>query len=321
MICQHANRHWGFNKSVLVQIMKTLFLPILLYAGHIWISTKNIVEINSLLYKIMKSAIGAVLNIRQSYAELILGLPPIHILTKINKIKHYLKINMTNLPEDKLRDLIKIQLDTDPTSETYQSIRDVFKYLKWKTQNYPDQVNNLDKIIIDKNSIEDFFKISPETCKYTKGNIQKYTEFLWQASLQNELQLEGYNIIPEARCTQISTSNDLNRREEVLVMSLFYPNNILNSSLHKINKDKFPTPMCHCGEAIQTAHHLLFMCNYVEETLRINAFHSLQEIVGNEAGTENHLVLLKARNNQRFMTNVREILRTQSNYLKADIIL
>merc|ERR1711867_389501 len=105
------------------------------------------------------------MNIRQSYAELILGLPPIHIVSKINKIKHYLKINMTNLPEDKLRDLIKIQLETHSTSETCQSIKDVFKYLKWKIQNYPDQVNHQDKIIIDNNAIEYFSKISTETCK------------------------------------------------------------------------------------------------------------------------------------------------------------
>ena len=106
-----------------------------------------------------------------------------------------------------------------------------------------------------------------------------------------------------------------------MIMSLFYPNNILNSSLHRINKDKFPTPMCHCGEAIQTAHHVLFMCRYVEETLRTEAFHLLQEIVGNEAGIENHLVLLKARNEQRFMTKIKEIIRIQSNYLKVDVIL
>ena len=321
MICQHTNRNWGFNKSVITQIIKTFFLPTLLYAGHIWINKKNMADINSLFYKIMKSAVGAVLNIRRSYAELILGLPPIHIVNKINKIKHYLKINMTNLPEDRLRDLIKIEIENNPTSETSHSIREVFKFLNWKIKNYPDSVNNQDKDIINNNMIQNFFSISPEVCKYSKAIITKYTEFLWKKTLQNELQLEGYSVIPEPKCTQIETGNNLNRDEEVLLMSMLYPNNILNSSLNTINKDKFPSPLCYCGEAMQTAHHVLFSCSKIEETKRAEAFYSLQEIVGDEASIESHLVLLKARNNKRFMSKISEIIKSHSKSLNTDIIL
>ena len=280
MISQHSNRHWGFNKATMVQIIKTLFLPTLLYAGHIWINQHNMKEINSLYYKILKSTVGAVLNIRQTYAEVILGLPPINIVNEINKVKHYLKVNMTKLPEDRLRDLIQREIENNPRSQVYHSIRLVFKYLKWKLHNYPDSVDDSDTVIIDSGNIEEFFNISPETCKYTKGNIVKYTEYMWKRSVQNELQQEGYSGIPEPKCSSMPTSIGLKRQEEVMVMSMFYPNNTLNSFLHTINSEKFPTPTCHCGESSQTAHHVLFNCSTVDEALRLEAYSLLQQVVG-----------------------------------------
>ena len=58
---------------------------------------ENLKDLNQLWYHIMKSVIGAVLNINHNIAELILGLPPIHIQTQVNSIKHFLKIiNFTN---------------------------------------------------------------------------------------------------------------------------------------------------------------------------------------------------------------------------------
>ena len=53
---------------------------------------QNMKEINSLYYKILKSTIGSVFNIRQEFAEVILGLPPIDIVNQVNKIKHLVEI-------------------------------------------------------------------------------------------------------------------------------------------------------------------------------------------------------------------------------------
>ena len=92
---------------------------------------------------------------------------------------------MTNLPEDRLRDLIETELQTNPRSAACHSIKQVFRYLKWKLHNYPERVMDSDIAIIDSGSIEDFFKISSETCKYTKDNIIKYTEYIWHKSVQN----------------------------------------------------------------------------------------------------------------------------------------
>ena len=125
MISRHSNRHWSFNQGILIQIIKTLFLPPLLYAGHIWINQQNMKEINSLYYKIIKSTIGAVFNIRQSYAEIILGLPPINIVNELNKIKHYLKLNMTQIPEDRLRGFIIEELQNSQ-STVHHTVRQVF---------------------------------------------------------------------------------------------------------------------------------------------------------------------------------------------------
>ena len=322
MICNHANRHWGFNKATFIQIIKTLFLPTLFYAGHVWMNRNNMKNINSLYYKMLKSTVGAVLNIRQSYAELILGLPPLNIVNEINKIKHFLKVNMTQLPDDRLRDCIRKDLFNNLNSETAHSIRLVYKYLKWKMITYPETANDSDKIIIESGDLEKYFQITPGTCKYTKGIIVKYTEHLWKSSLQNELQSEGFSIIPEPKCTPVPTSKNLSREEEVMVMSMLYPNNTLNSVLHSINKEKFPTPLCQCGESRQTIHHVLFTCKNVEEELRLDAFSRLQQIVGEEnAHIDSHLILLKARNCTELMNKINKILQQQRNHLRYDIIL
>ena len=123
----------------------------------------------------------------------------------------------------------------------------------------------------------------------------KYTEYLWKQSIRNELQLEGHSIIPEPKCTPVPLNSGLTRKEEVMVMSMFYPNNTLNSFLHAINSDKFPSPICGCGESDQTAHHVLFNCRHVEESIRLEAYRLLQEVVGDEnAASESSLVLMKA---------------------------
>ena len=57
MICQYCNKNWGFNQKVLIQLIRTLFLSTLFYAGHIWINDKTMKEINTVWYKIVKSKV------------------------------------------------------------------------------------------------------------------------------------------------------------------------------------------------------------------------------------------------------------------------
>ena len=50
-------------------------------------------------YKMVKSAIGAVFNVKQTTGEIILGLPPIAVTSKVNAIKHVLKLNIFANPD------------------------------------------------------------------------------------------------------------------------------------------------------------------------------------------------------------------------------
>ena len=321
-VCQYANRHWGFKVKTMLIILRTLFIPTLMYAGHIWMNPQNLKEINSLYYKMIKSTIGAVLNIKQNYAEIILGLPPLNIVTELNKIKHYLKLNMTQLPEDKLRELIRKEMLNDPHNATSHSIKQVWKYLKWKLENYPESIEQEDVQIIQNGELANFFNISPKSCKYTKNHIIKFTEYLWKKSIQNQLQHEGYSVFPNPRCAPILAEASLSRDEEVMILSMFYPNNLLNSSLHKINSEKFTSPLCKCGHSTQSIFHVLFQCNFVNRELRDEARNQLQDIVGEaECSLENSIVLLKASGNDRFMKTLSAIVKLQMPYLNTSVIL
>ena len=292
-----------------------------MYASHIWLNSKNVKEINSLYYKILKSSIGAVLNIRHSYAEVILGLPPLHIMNEINSIKHFLKINMTQHPVDRLREAIAADLQIEGNLVSH-SLRKVYKYLKWKLETFPQTITNGDDVIINNNNVEEFFMISPASCKYTKGIMTKYAEHLWYKSLQNEIYLDGQNIVLEPKCLPIPIPKEMNRNEEVMMVSMMYPNNLLNSSLHAINSEKFPSPMCKCGQSQQTAHHILFQCGKTDISSRQEAFNLLQTIVGEaEATVENSLVLLKACKNQKFIQITSRIIQQQMENLNCDVQL
>ena len=322
MISSHANRHWGFKSNTMLQIIKTLWLPSLFYAGHIWINTRNIEDINSLFYKIIKSIVGAVFNIRQSYAEMILGLPPLCSVNEVNKIKHYLKINMTRLDEDRLRDFVKCELHINETSEVHHSMRLVFKFLRWKVQNYPKGISPDDKHIIQSGLFSQYFSLSTNSCKYTKEMMYKYQEYLWQKIIQNELQINQMET-PIPKCRALDIKPGITREEEVLAMSMLYPNNLLNSFLNRTDPVKFPNLLCSCQEESETIHHILFRCRNVNLTLRDELFNMLQRTVGEGAALiESPTVLLKAsKSNHQFIGKICEVIKQQFNHLRTQVQL
>ena len=59
----------------------------------------NLKEIKSLWYKLVKSGVGAVFNIKLDLGEVILGLPPLAVQQKVNTAKHYLKICIKVSPD------------------------------------------------------------------------------------------------------------------------------------------------------------------------------------------------------------------------------
>ena len=64
-------------------------------------------------YHILKSITGAVLNVSQIVAEIILGIPPIVIQTKVNSIKHFLKINNKPVQNDVYSEFLEAAYNQD----------------------------------------------------------------------------------------------------------------------------------------------------------------------------------------------------------------
>ena len=92
MMSRYSNRSWGFNQKVTRRIIQSIMFSTLFYASMIWMQESNIVSLKMLVYKIMKSAIGAVFHISEVNAEIILELPPMQITNTVFTVKHYLKI-------------------------------------------------------------------------------------------------------------------------------------------------------------------------------------------------------------------------------------
>jgi len=60
-------------------LIKTLFLPTLLYAGLICINDHTLSQINCLWYRVLKTSVGVTLNVKSEICEINLGLPPLTI--------------------------------------------------------------------------------------------------------------------------------------------------------------------------------------------------------------------------------------------------
>ena len=101
--------------------------------------------------------------------------------------------------------------------------------------------------------------------------MQRFTELLWQDSLKNRLMTEGWSKIPTVSCNPLPIPLGTSREAEVLVMSLMYKNNLLNSFLFGVNRDLWQSPLCPCGLEEQTSVHLLTNCSMVDATLNAEA--------------------------------------------------
>ena len=325
-ICSYSHRHWGFNYRVMIQLIKTLFHSALFYAGFIWINKQSIEEINKLYYKIMKTTIGAVFNIRQSLAEIILGIPPINILNTSNLIKHYLKIILNDSPGDKVKEFLKEELeneeDTRIRSVIHHPLRQVMKFLMWKIQVYPESVSDTDKQKIETKNVEEFINLNQQSCKYTKSMMDKYIEHLWKQSVQNEYLIEGHNIMPIPTLHPLKIDKGLTREEEVLTLSLFYENNLLNNFLHRYNPAVYTSPTCDCGNEEQTAHHLLFRCELVDSDLRAEAQKEFKLAVGDElAAVDSTITIVNASRHPAFMRSLIHIIKLLKTRLRSHIEL
>ena len=270
-ICQYSNIHWGFNQRVLTQLINTLFTPIIQYAGHIWINQRNMKDIDQLWNKLIKSAVGSIFNIKTSIGEVIIGVPPINIQTVINRIKHILKLNIYKLPEDKLSKYVSDctnMIKSQPV-ELKNGLKDVLKFLKWKWVRSPEDFNEDDVQIVNGQEFCNYSELSPKSCSYTKSAIRAYTEKIWQEKLNNQGILDGDPHIPKPQYMKMPIPHNTSRREEVLLMSMFYPQNLLNSFVYR-HTHSTESPLCpRCMLQEQTPFHVIYECNDICEELQV----------------------------------------------------
>ena len=314
ILCKYSNRHWGFHLHVMLYLIHALFISKMSYASHIWMNKKNMSEINQLWYHIMKSIIGAVLNIGQNIAEFILGIPPIHIQTKVNSIKHFLKIINKPVQCDNFKDFLINTYDAETKSPLiiHYKYRDTFEFLGWKLLHHPSQFTQTDRNIIESNQYSNYFHLSEKSCSYTQNMMKQYTgTVLWASSLRNQFQLNGHHSSPSPSCYPISIPKETPRKAEVQLVSLFYKNNLLNQSLYNIGQ--VASPLCrYCHLEEETPSHLIFNCNYIDANIRNAAYLNYRKALNlndEDPEPESYIGLLNAIRNESFIKSCIDIVR------------
>lgn len=321
-ICKYTNRNWGFRQHVIVRLVEVLIATCVHYAGVVWINNRSIREIESTWYRMLKAATGAVFNVKLSLAEIILGVIPITVSNRTNSVKHYLKLNIFPTTEDPLKLLINEQLESTSYNKLTNNIKEVFQFLQWKTQKQPDSFTENDLYIIGNNYLEKYFELSPLSCVYTKQLIKVYSESVWQTLVNSQHQLEGYSDAPIVSSTKLKLQSNLSRESETLLLSLFYPNNLLNSFLYQYNKERFTSPACCCGSKEQTAEHILLHCQNVKEWKR----HKMMEILADDppGSTDKNsgcMFLISWSRLPVFIIICTEIIKDASSFLHTEITL
>ena len=323
-ICRHSNHNWGFNQKVLVRLLKTIFLSKLYYAGHVWLNDKNVLEIKKLWYKVTKAAVGAVFNIKQALAEVILGLPPMLLVNGINKLKHYLKLNIIKTRWDQLRDDIQ-RLTTESVIMKLE-LAPVFKFLQWKLKIYPDKFTDEDKATVTSKNTIGYTELSSNACSYTKTMMQKYTESLWQSTINNQYIADGHLNIPQVSCDKLPIPPCIDRNTETLLLSHFYDNNIMNEYLYRIGHHETVSPLCLCKVANQTPYHCLLQCELVDTNIgqelkdNIDTFYkehpNLMSI-----STHDHITLLNMSRNKHILELMLKAIKSNRTKYRTKIVL
>ena len=177
-LCKYSSRYWGFNQNVMLYLVKALFISKLSYAAHIWMNKENIKEINKLWYHVLKSITGAVLNISQNLAEVILGVPPIIIQGKINSIKHFLKLNIKPVASDRYKEFLHATYNDPHTLSTSLHIKykEIFRFLEWKLKEYKPHFANIEVEIVNTKQFGRFFELSAKASSYTQKIMNRYKE-------------------------------------------------------------------------------------------------------------------------------------------------
>ena len=197
-----------------------------------------------------------------------------------------LKMNILPLLQEPLKELITIQLEDNTFSPTTSKTKDVFNFLKWKQNRLPKYFSMNERNILSYNQFNRFYELSSLACSYSKPLMRLCFEHLWQILLNSQYQIEGCTEVPNANSEKLVFPPNTTRLLETLVMSLFYPNNLLFDFLNRYNPIKFPYKTCPCGSGIQDSIHLLMNCifvnsekrNNIAQILLNNKFHQIDSV-------------------------------------------
>ena len=322
-ICRYCNMNWGLNQIETIRIIRVLIFSSLFYGSITWMNSENMMAINSLWYKMSKSAVGPVFNVRSSLLEIILGRPPLEIRNRIIIVKHYLKCvtDQQDNRQDKHLSFILDELAVR-NSVVENHIKKVFKFLEWKMEIRPKAFSSYDQYIVKKNMFDQFPSLTTNACLYSKELMKRYAEYLWGITLKSQLQLEGQSKISKVSCDPIKIPVGTSREEEVKFLSMFYKNNLLNEFLFTIEREKCPSPLCECLLEDQTAFHILTSCPKVYSDIREEIILIL--LLGNDVTTADALIadnisLLNCSRDEMFVQHCLKALRTSSHKLSSKI--
>lgn len=325
MLCRYANRNWGLNQRVMIRIVKATMFSCLFYASMIWMTNSNVSTINSLWYKVAKSSVGAVYNVKSSVLEVILGVPPLLVYNRIITIKHYLKV-LSEQPgdyEDTHITFLRNELDANNSAILYH-LRDVYKFLNWKQQIRPEHFSISDVETLEDRNLQNFTNLSKDACLYSKFMIRDFTEYLWQECLNSQLQQDGETRIPKVSVDPLSIPFSTSREEEVKLMSLLYKNNLLNSFLFTTERIQCSSPLCACSEEEQTAFHILTNCALVNADVKQDICQQLV-LTNNVKSVEDlipdNVTLINCSRDNKFLSLCLEVIRNKSLSLRTKINL
>ena len=321
-ICKHSNRNWGFKQHVTVRLTETIISSCIQYAGIVWLNWRSIKEVEVIWYKIIKSAIGAVFNVRKSLSETIVGVPPMTITNRINTTKHFLKLNICSIRHDAYKEFLQGYTQTSTYGHLITKIKEVFIFLKWKMENYRDSIlDEVDKTIVQASDISSFVNLSAVTCGYTKEMMDSYTVHIWQESINREYQADGFPNGPKVSVAKLVFSPSISRTVETVTLSLFYPNNLLNAFLHRFDNSRYTSPLCACKTADQDGWHILMECPLLNRIKQAKIKSMI--ISNNHHGAEfevTHLLVSWLRT-PSLLTLAAELTEEALGYLRTEIVI
>ena len=183
----------------------------------------------------------------------------------------------------------------------------------------------MDREIVLGRHFDAFDTLSETPCYYRRRLMNQYTEVLWQTTIQNRLQQMGERRSPRVSTQPIPLPLETDRETEVLVLSLCYKQNLLNSFLYLSQRQKCPSPLCKCLGEEQTAYHLLVSCNLVDWELRSEMDNLLYTINGGDSTVDgisaDYISILNCSRDSEFVLNCIKIVKLDVLQLRKKYIV